>query len=429
MNYYLKNKEANQATIINICKRINGKMFKYSTGLKVRPKYWDGKKKKVLKGESDYIQKNNYLKRLNTRFDSIVIELKSDGELNHDNIRKKLDDEIGRVRQTTQVDRESFEEVWLKEWLKELSYSCVADSVKKKEYTLNALKKFSSDTGYPLSFESITSLFSKKFKDWALEVKKPNGKNRYNKDNSIHKIISIVKQFMKWANKKGFTENKNYIDIDEISEEYFAPFALNPEDLKALMNIQLDSFILREHNIRPCNYERVLNALEASRDAFVFRSLCGIRHSDYFQLTPSKIVDGRLQLVTQKTSTQLYIPLHKYAIEILEKYNFDLPKQFNQNENSNLKLLGQIADFNDIISVTHKRGGEKIEEEKQKWELLTTHTARKTFITNCLRAGIERHLIMEVVGIKKEQTFMRYVQVANEDVDIAMKKFNSFLAS
>jgi site-specific recombinase XerD len=127
-------------------------------------------------------------------------------------------------------------------------------------------------------------------------------------------------------------------------------------------------------------------------------------------------------LVTQKTGTSVTIPLPESAFKILIKYNYKLPKQNNQTENEQLKLLCKIAGFKEETTITYKLGGELISEVKQRWELVTTHTARKTFITNCLRAGIEAYLVMEIVGIKKESTFRRYVQVTNNDVAGALAK-------
>lgn len=429
MHYHLKNKKSKEETGVNICKRLNGKMFKYSTGLKVRPKYWDTEKKKVLKGEIDYLNKNQFLKNLNTKFDSIVLSLKVTGDLSHENIREQLDEFIGRVRKTADAKPEKFEEIWRDKWMVSLMKSRGEKTVAKKGYVLNSLQDFHRDTKYPLTLNSINRMFAEKYKEWALAATKLNGDYRYTKDNSIHKNISITKEFMKWANGANYTSNIDYTNIKGYNEEYYAPFALSHDDINELMHIDFDTLDLDEFGIRPCNHSKTKLALEKTRDAFVFRSLCGIRFSDYHTLTPLKLQEGTIKLVTHKTSTQIQLPLHDYAKQLLIKHDYKVPKLKNQNENRNLKLLGQIVGFDESVVVVYKRGGKKIEEIKKRWELMTTHTARKTFITNCLRAGIDAYLVMEIVGIKKESTFKRYVQVASQDIDKAMGKLELFYAS
>jgi len=253
-----------------------------------------------------------------------------------------------------------------------------------------------------------------------------NGKKRFNKDNSIHKYIGITKEFMKWCNKRGFTDNNGYTLISGYNEIYYTPFALEADDISQLLSIDFDAIDYSKYGVRSCNIQRTKKALESTRDSFVFRCFCGIRFSDYFTLSPNKFKENRLTLVTKKTGSNVTITLPPSAFKILEKYNYQLPKVNNQNENENLKLLGQIVGFDEDTTVTYKLGGSQVSELKKRWEIITTHTARKTFITNCLRAGIEAYLVMEIVGIKKESTFRRYIQITNNDVAGALARLDKF---
>lgn len=365
MHYHLKEKKSIEATGININKRFVGKMFKYSTGIKVRPKFWDPNKKKVLKGENDYIKKNEFLRRLNTKLESTVINLKASGELSHDNIRMALDSEIGRLRKSKEEPLKTFEEIWVKGWMETLKAKRAKSTVDKKGYTLNSILDFHRDTKYPLTFDAINLLFAEKYKAWALTARKPNGDLRYNKDNAIHKNIGITKEFIKWANQRGYTSSIKYKEIKEFEEEYFAPFALEHGDIQKLMSIDFMALDLSIYDIRACNYAKVKKELKITRDAFVFRSLCGIRFSDYSLLTPNKLRNDKIQLVTQKTSTQIQLPLDEMAKTILIEYNYNVPKLSNQNENKNLKLLGRVAGFDESVVLVHKRGGKHIEEDKK----------------------------------------------------------------
>jgi hypothetical protein len=62
MALFLKEPKQEDETLIYYITRINGKMFKYSTGLKVEPKYWDFAKKRFTKSVAHYSTKNQKLK-------------------------------------------------------------------------------------------------------------------------------------------------------------------------------------------------------------------------------------------------------------------------------------------------------------------------------------------------------------------------------
>lgn len=427
MNYHLKDKNTKNETSINLCVRIEGKMFKYSTGKKINPKYWDFESKKVVKGFPNHTSINAGLKNLHTKFESLVIEQQTKGAVCVETLRMELDKYRGKAlkikKQPVQLN---FEKIWTTMWMESLKANSTISTLDKKRFVIKSLMDFEKETNYKISLDTINDVFAEKYKKWALQTKLKNGNKRFKKDNTIHKYISITKEFMKWCNKRGITNNKDYTNISGYNEVYFTPFALEAEDISKLLSINFDSIDLAKFGIRPCNIEKTRNALEVARDSFVFRCFCGIRFSDYYSLSPNKFKQNRLTLVTQKTGTNVAITLPDSAFAILEKYNYRLPKQANQTENENLKLLSRIAGFNDETTITYKLGGKLVSEVKQRWELVTTHTARKTFITNCLRAGIEAYLVMDIVGIKKESTFRRYIQVTNNDVAGALSVLDKF---
>ena len=427
MNYHLKNIKSENETAINLCVRIDGKMFKYSTGKTVHPKNWDFDSKKVLKGHPNYTSLNEFLKKFHIKFEGLVVEQQTIGAVCFNSLRDDLDKIRGKERSTKSVDIDlKFKDIWTKYWIESLKNNCAESTIKKKNYVLNCLLDFERDSKYQLSIESINDVFAEKFKSWALKAKMKNGKKRFNKDNSIHKYIGITKEFMKWCNKRGFTDNNGYTLISGYNEIYYTPFALEADDISQLLSIDFDAIDYSKYGVRSCNIQRTKKALESTRDSFVFRCFCGIRFSDYFTLSPNKFKENRLTLVTKKTGSNVTITLPPSAFKILEKYNYQLPKVNNQNENENLKLLGQIVGFDEDTTVTYKLGGSQVSELKKRWEIITTHTARKTFITNCLRAGIEAYLVMEIVGIKKESTFRRYIQITNNDVAGALARLDKF---
>lgn len=47
----------------------------------------------------------------------------------------------------------------------------------------------------------------------------------------------------------------------------------------------------------------------------------------------------------------------------------------------------------------------------EKWQQVSTHTARRTFATNMVLAGVDISKIMKITGHKTEQEFRKYVKI------------------
>ena len=66
--------------------------------------------------------------------------------------------------------------------------------------------------------------------------------------------------------------------------------------------------------------------------------------------------------------------------------------------------------------------------KKQKlprWELVSSHTARRTAATNMYKAGIPAISIMKITGHRTEAAFMRYIRISKEE-NAAMLADNPF---
>src|SRR5207253_1100638 len=79
-----------------------------------------------------------------------------------------------------------------------------------------------------------------------------------------------------------------------------------------------------------------------------------------------------------------------------------------------LKILGQVAELDDLVHTVKYSGAKRIESTKSKHKLLTTHAARRTFITLSLERGMRPEIVMQIVGIKKWETFKRYIKITDQ---------------
>lgn len=163
--------------------------------------------------------------------------------------------------------------------------------------------------------------------------------------------------------------------------------------------------------------------LEKQRDVFVVACYTGLRHSDFERLKPQNFVDGYIHIKMEKSKRPVTIPIHKKAIPILDKYGYELPEMPSQQKfNENLKTIGQKAEINETVYWSEYKLGGYIDHESPKYELISTHTARRSFATNMYRDGVQASILMKITGHKTEKDFFKYIRLNPMDEARMMKK-------
>ena len=173
--------------------------------------------------------------------------------------------------------------------------------------------------------------------------------------------------------------------------------------------------------------------LQRCRDVFVFQCHTGQRYSDIAALKKHNLVDygenGALEFTSIKTNDRLKIPLTTVARRIIDKYTDIpgdqlLPVVSNQKYNDYLKELGQLAELNDTIERVSFQGSRRISQTYRKWELLTTHVARKTFVNIAFDLDMSAEVVAAITG-DTLPVIMRHYRVLKEyKILEEMNKFN-----
>ena len=145
----------------------------------------------------------------------------------------------------------------------------------------------------------------------------------------------------------------------------------------------------------------------------------GQRFSDMQLLNGGTVKDfnnGKiLEIVQKKRTHKVSIPLFPVALEILEKYNFQVPKV---RENTMLKYIKEAGQKAGIIGkhiVTEDRGSKITNTTYCRYELIGTHTGRRSFISNMLKRGYDSHILMRITGHTTEMAFKKYAKISSED--------------
>ena len=140
---------------------------------------------------------------------------------------------------------------------------------------------------------------------------------------------------------------------------------------------------------------------------------------DNERLRPEDIHDGIITQKQMKTNEVVSIPCHPKVAEIIEKYHGapDIPAQ---SLNSCIKEICREAGICERIGI--RRHGAAETTYYEKWELVSSHTARRSAATNMYKAGIPTIAIMKITGHKSERVFMDYIKVSGEENARMLKK-------
>jgi len=397
------NKESCSIYLIFIYGR--GNELRYSTGWKVRSKSnWNPLRQRIRNVISEPLSSklNLSIQALElfimNKYDELLAERI---EITNQVLRNELD--IFLKRKNAKVTPSSFKPLLeCYEWyytfygenpLATTKKPLAKGTIKSYKTAFKTLKEF-NDAVYALSYNRITLDFYSDF----IEFLNAKGFSK----NYVSNNIKMLKTIMNYAWEKKFHNNTTYKSraFSKINEEVHNIY-LNEIELEQLANLKLTG------------------RLDNVRDLFLVAANTGLRVSDFNRLTANNIkkLDSGLhylEIKSKKTGLLISIPLKKRVLQILQKREGQPPYSMpEQNINSLLKELGDKAKFNDPVKITKTVGGKQVTTTKKKKDLITTHTARRSFCTNAYLAGMPTLDIMAISGHKTEKSFYKYIKVSN----------------
>jgi integrase len=171
--------------------------------------------------------------------------------------------------------------------------------------------------------------------------------------------------------------------------------------------------------------------LDNARDLFVIAIRTGLRVSDIKMLTIENFLGDIINITMKKTKRNLSIPVHPDVKKVLKKRDGQLPRIISsQKFNKYIKVVAQECEIN---QKTH--GAKKDKETNrnkegyyEKWELITSHTGRRSLATNLYLDGIEPEIARRATGHKTVKQYLDYVKASvDEHVDVINKKWTEAL--
>ena len=233
---------------------------------------------------------------------------------------------------------------------------------------------------------------------------------------TVAKGLASLRTFLRWCENQGMeTGDWHRFSMRFKGEADREPLYLNQDELNAIIALDLASG----------------STLYNVRDTFLFCCFSGLRYSDAAKLTWDDIHDGYLSVVTTKTSEPLRIELNAITAGILARQPHErklaLPCISNQKTNDALHELAKLAEINTPTRRVWWVGSERHEEVVPKWQLVTSHCARRTFVVQGLALGIPAEVIMRWTGHSDHKAMKPYIAIVDKLKSDSMAKFDQLL--
>ena len=239
-----------------------------------------------------------------------------------------------------------------------------------------------------ISFDDVDMAFYEDFCRWMDEEK------NY-KANTEGTQIKNIKAAMNAAFKEGLHANTAYLQFKKPQEEVDNVY-LTQDELDTLYNLPLSGY------------------KEKARDVFLVGCYTAMRWSDFSRLQEKDITNDTIYFTHKKTGYRVSIPLHPIVAEIIAKYGGKVPALSEQKLNKYIKEVCRDAGMTNYVTKVFQKGGTRVEEVREKCDLVTSHTARRTAATNMYISGVPAYNIMLITGHTSEATFRKYIKFEKE---------------
>lgn len=413
VKFYLEKRVAKSGDApINVSIQICGVRILTTTGYGINPAKWDSGRQEVRRGCSN--ARGITSSTINAHLASIkqnAEKLEGKCRMEQINVTKDLIKEnvktSDKQTKTPKADKLTFFD-YLDEFTREIG--------SKNSWTTATYAKFAAVRNHITGFK----------KDVTFETFDEKGLMAYisflrtrleMRNTTIDKQITYLKWFLRWATEKGYNKQTAF--------RTFKP------KLKGIGTEKQVVFLTWDELMTVYHFPLKKAYLDRVRDVFCFCCFTSLRYSDVANLKRGDIRGGKIYVTTVKTDDTITIELNDYSRAILEKYDdvaFEgdkaLPVISNQKMNEFLKELGEVCGIDTPIRVTYYKGNQRVDEYYPKYELMGTHTGRRTFVCNALMLGIPAQVVMRWTGHSDYKSMKPYIDVADKAKAEAMDLFN-----
>lgn len=231
---------------------------------------------------------------------------------------------------------------------------------------------------------------------------------------TIQHTCSQIRSSLEWGSRYGAPISPSYDQVD---------FTGCPRDKTILSYAELcHLFFFNVKTLRKPNGKKYrsqwYNRMEKVKDLFVFSVILGQRHSDIVRVTKDNFKDDVFAITQLKTGNKVSFKWEDYAfdkkiaIALFEKYDYACPYKvsisvYNRGLHELFHLIGQ--EFLQVINMEEKILGEMRLQSKQRWQMIGSHTARRTAISFWANQGKSMNWIRKFSGHKDLRSLQEYM--------------------
>ncbi len=384
MYFYLKNKNTNSKSLILLRYYVakDKKLFQLSTKLSIKPSDWSfNNRMPIVKRGLASVESRQLTNKLNSISEKLQAVLLQYGkEVRVENLKEAF---------YPKRERENVEDLFV-EFIEERKLQGTVSKSSIQKYNV-VFDKYQNFCAKGLTKYKILQLNDDFYVNFLSYMRHEHDLN----DNTLSRYLNFFKTFVLWCSRKGIDINMDYKKVSV--KKYEADgIALTAEDVKTLEQAELNG------------------AEEKARDLFLIGVYSGQRFSDYSVFDRADVQGKFIIKRAEKTEKHSYIPLHNKLKDLLDKYDWRLPKISSQKFNVRIQAVCKKLGFDEQIKKTTYKGKKKIVEVLPKWRMVASHTARRTYTTLACEAGIADHFVMAVTGIKDPKTLQKYKKLNKE---------------
>jgi integrase len=408
-------KPNNPKTVIMLVFRYKGKKFVASTGVSIDPKIWNpGKEQAKVAGtaieQQEAITINKKLAKCEMAFLSAFDYYVSNNIMPTTiQLKDKYIEQIaggsGPVRSLKVIN-------YIDDLIKDTS-----SEVSKKAYikVRNLLKR--SPRGAQLEFQDLNlKTLSSIVNAWYSFVSEDTGtqySRSYLNKNATTLVTVLNKATFEGYNVPADYKSSSWRPIKPHNDYMGNDCILEKEEIEILEKAELEP------------------RLDRIRDLFLLGYYTGQRYSDFIRINKDNIISGRngdlLQIIQQKTNVKVIIPYSDRIKKIFDKHEGYPPTISSQKFNKALQELCKHLGFDSPI-ITYRVEGKSdrpIAKKIPKYQLISSHTCRRTFCTHQILDGVPPHMVMKISGHKDLRTLSQYIRfnAENPDSEALLRKY------
>lgn len=224
---------------------------------------------------------------------------------------------------------------------------------------------------------------------------------------SVQQLISLLT----WASKYGAELQPDY-DSFRLKSYTAEHICLSVSEVSQLYNYNFHNHRINGRKIR-ADYADTLHKVVCM---FVLACNLGQRYSDMIRIDRGCFDSGVFSIMQQKTGNVARLRMidmcldFKITMKILEEFDYTPPITWSNNTlDRYLKKACEYAGLTDEIRLETRRGSLSTYTTKKMFEVVSMHTARRTFISYNIKRGVNIETVKRASGHSSLSSLSKYI--------------------